>query len=179
MLYTLGHSNRSLDDFIALLRDVGIKTLVDVRARPVSGRHPHFNSDSLRAACEAAGVTYHWAGRQLGGMRKASTHSPHVALEEDAFRGYADHMSSREFQVGLSHLRNLAQTAPTAIMCAEREPSSCHRQFICDAMVLEGETVIHVIDSAVRHEHALHPCARREASKLVYDRATTGQLDLL
>jgi uncharacterized protein (DUF488 family) len=178
MLHTLGHSNRSLEDFTQLLQCVGIKILVDVRARPVSGRHPHFNGDSLRAACEAAGVTYHWSGRQLGGMRVPLPNSPHIALHEDAFRGYADHMATREFKIGLAQLVNLARTAPTAIMCAEREPQSCHRQFIADALLLEGETVRHVIDADRSFEHTLHSAARRESAALIYDRATTGQLDL-
>lgn len=178
MIQTLGHSNRSLEEFIQLLNGVGIKTLVDVRAHPVSGRHPQFNSDTLRAACEAAGVTYHWGGRQLGGRRSPVANSPHVALTDDAFRGYADHMATREFKTGLTQLINLGRAAPTAIMCAEREPQSCHRQFIADALLLEGETVMHVIERDRIVEHMLHPCARRESVALVYDRATTGQLDL-
>ncbi len=178
MIYTLGHSNRTPDAFIRLLQDVGIKTLVDVRAQPVSGRYPHFNGDVLRAACDAAGVAYHWGGRHLGGRRSPVVQSPHVALTDDAFRGYADYMATREFKIGFAQLMNLARTAPTAIMCAERAPQSCHRQFIADALLLEGETVMHVLDINQRFEHVLHPSARRESALLIYDCATTGQLDL-
>ncbi len=106
-LCTVGHGNRPLEELIALLRDVGVATLVDVRAQPRSRHNPQFNDDSLRAACERAGLIYHWAGRQLGGMREPRADSPHVALDEGR-RGFADHMDTDVFKKGVSQLQHLA-----------------------------------------------------------------------
>jgi uncharacterized protein (DUF488 family) len=177
-VYTVGHSNRSLGELIALLHRAGIEILVDVRARPHSRRHPQFAGGALRGALEQAGITYHWAGRQLGGMRPARPDSPHVALPEGGFRGYADHMDTEVFQRGAAQLVQLAGRAPTSVMCAERAPAECHRSLIADYLSLQGARVVHLIAPGESREHVLSPLARRESSRLVYDRTATGRLDL-
>ena len=176
-LYTVGHSNRPLAELIALLKDAGVSILVDVRAQPRSQRHPQFNDDSLRAACEHAGIAYHWAGRQLGGMRAPRADSPHRALDEKR-RGFADHMDTDAFQKGAAQLRNMAARAPSAILCAEREPRDCHRALIADYLALQGVRVVHLIAPGERREHALSPEARRESATLIYDRNLSGELEL-
>lgn len=176
-LYTLGHSNRSLNDFLTLLRDGAIQVLVDVRAQPHSSRYPQFSEDSLRAALELAGITYHWAGRQLGGRRSQRPDSRHIALEE-GLRGYADYMESDAFRRAAAQLINMAGRAPTAILCAERRPEDCHRRLIADYLLLQGARVVHLIAPGERREHQLSPMARRESAELVYDRNVSGQLDL-
>lgn len=172
-LYTIGHSNRSLNALIALVSDTGIKTLVDVRATPHSSRYPHFSGDSLRRAADAAGVIYHWAGHQLGGRRAENPDSQHVALEDAGLRAYADYMDSTAFQTGAVQLINLTGHAPTAILCAERDPLYCHRSLIADYLVLQGTRVVHLIDAEESREHHLRPEARRESARLIYDRNTT------
>lgn len=177
-LYTIGHGNRSLDELVAILRAAGIHTLVDVRATPQSRRHPHFSAASLRPSLETAGMVYHWAGRHLGGKRQPRVDSPHVALADDGQRGYADHMDGDDFRRAAAQLIRLAAQAPTAILCAERLPATCHRALIADYLTLNGQRVIHLIASGAAHEHAFNPAARRESARLVYDRHTIAALDL-
>jgi uncharacterized protein (DUF488 family) len=175
-LFTVGHSNRTLDDLIALLREAGIATLVDVRAQPRSARNPQFDEDSLRAACTQAGIAYHWAGRHLGGLRAAHAHSPHIALDEGR-RGFADHMSTEPFKKAAAQLASLAARGTTAMLCAERDPGHCHRALIADYLTLQGLCVMHLLAPGERREHLLSPQARRESSELIYDRQVTGGFD--
>lgn len=175
-LYSVGHSNRSIEGLIAMLAQTGIETLVDVRAQPRSARHPQFNEDALRAACERAGIVYHWAGRQLGGMRAPRADSPHRALSEEV-RGFADHMGSEPFKKSAAQLLQMAARAPTAMLCAERDPQHCHRALIADYLLLQGARVLHLIEAGDLREHLLSAQARRESAELVYDRQSTGSFD--
>jgi uncharacterized protein (DUF488 family) len=176
-VFTLGHSDRSLEQVMDLLRGAGINTLVDVRAQPHSRRHPQFEESSLRSAAEAAGMTYHWAGRQLGGRRPLAPTSRHKALEE-GLRGYADYMETQAFQRAAAQLIGLAGRGATAILCAEREPERCHRSLIADYLILQGIAVVHLMSAGESREHQLRPEARRESAELVYDRQVTGSLEL-
>jgi len=175
-LYSVGHSNRTIEELIALLGQAGIETLVDVRAQPRSMRHPQFNEDLLRAACERAGIVYHWAGRQLGGLRAAHAGSPHTALAEEV-RGFADHMGTEPFKKAAAQLLQMAVRAPTAMLCAERDPAHCHRALIADYLLLQGARVLHLMAPGDVREHLLSAQARRESAELVYDRQVTGALD--
>ena len=169
-LYTLGHSNRRLADCLDILRAAGVRVLVDIRSRPASRRQPQFNGPLLRAACEQEGLVYHWAGRQLGGRRPARPGSPHRGLPE-GLRGFADYMDGPAFQRAAAQLRRLASDAPTALLCAERDPGACHRGLIADYLLLEAVEVRHLIDTGLSIPHRLHPAARRESARLVYDAA--------
>jgi uncharacterized protein (DUF488 family) len=175
-LYSVGHGNRTTEELIAILAQAGIETLVDVRAQPRSTRHPRFNEDMLRSACERAGIAYHWAGRQLGGLRAPRRGSPHIALKEDV-RGFADHMGSEPFKKAAAQLLHMAVRAPTAILCAERDPLQCHRALIADYLLLQGARVLHLIGPGDVREHLLSAQARRESAELVYDRQVTGELE--
>ncbi|UCE89389.1 MAG: DUF488 domain-containing protein [Pseudomonadota bacterium] len=163
---------------VELLHVARIATLVDVRAWPQSRRQPQFSQDALRIGLDDAGVTYHWAGRQLGGRRNPRPDSPHLALRDDAMRGYADHMDSDDFVRAALQLVSLAARAPLAIMCAERLPEHCHRTLIADYLTLAGHEVLHLIDGSGPQVHVLSNIARRESRRLVYDRQVTGSLDL-
>ncbi|RMG29140.1 MAG: DUF488 domain-containing protein [Gammaproteobacteria bacterium] len=174
-IWTVGHSNRSSEALIELLREPDIELLVDVRARPHSARHPHFDEAVLRETLSEAGITYHWAGRHLGGFRQARPDTPHVALPE-GFRGYADHMETEVFRRAIAQLRNLARQGRTVLMCAEREPLECHRSLIADYLLLEGVEVLHLIAPGEVREHQLRVEARRESASLVYDRHLQGAL---
>jgi uncharacterized protein (DUF488 family) len=176
-LYTIGHSNRPLDELMALLKEAGVKVLVDVRAEPRSRHNPQFNEESLRDACTRADITYHWAGRQLGGLRTGRPDSPHTALDEGR-RSFADYMDTEPFRKGASQLLTMATRAPTAILCAEREPEHCHRSLISDYLLLQGVSIVHLIRPGETREHVLSPEARRESAALVYDRHTSGTLPL-
>ena len=176
-LYTVGHGNRTIEELLGLLRAVGVVTLVDVRAQPRSRHNPQFNDDSLRSACENAGITYHWAGRHLGGMRETRPDSPHQALDK-GLRGFADHMDTEAFQRGAFQLQQLVANGVCAMLCVERDPAYCHRVLIADYLVLQGMRVMHLMGPGETREHLLSTEARRESAALIYDRQATQPLGL-
>jgi len=165
-LHTIGHSTRPADVFTGLLRRHGIVTLADVRSVPHSRYNPQFDRAALAACLEAAGIGYvHLAA--LGGMRRARPDSVNVGLRSAGFRGYADHMQTDEFRRALDRLETLASAGATAIMCAEAEPSRCHRGLLSDALLLRGWQVLHVLDS-VATEHVPSPAMRTVDGRPVY-----------
>ena len=177
MIYTVGHSNLSIDVLISLLQQYEIKALVDVRAYPHSKRFEQYNQAPLRERLELAQITYHWAGRQLGGMRKSSGLSKHSAIESESLRAYADHMETELFHRSVMHLIHLSQKTPLAVMCAEKDPNHCHRSLLSDYLVHQGQDILHLQAEGVPQPHRLNALARRESQALVYDRMHTGELD--
>lgn len=177
-ILTIGHGNRPLEELESLLRGSSVACLVDVRAFPGSRRHPHFGRGELERTLPAAGIRYAWEGKALGGRRRARADSPHVAMRNDSFRAYADHMQSEEFATGIERLLELARQNPVAIMCAERLPWQCHRYMISDFLVAQGIEVRHVIDTAVPKPHRLREEARVVDGLLIYDRQTQAGLGL-
>lgn len=175
-IFTIGHSNRSLEAFIAVLETARINTLVDIRAYPTSTRHPHFDSKPLRETLDVHNIIYHWAGRQLGGYRKPALSSIHSSLTNSSMRAFADHMDTDVFQQGASQLIKLTRTSNICLMCAERMPSDCHRRLIADYLLLQNIRVVHLLQADQQEEHLLHPGARRESAHLVYDRQTQSEL---
>jgi uncharacterized protein (DUF488 family) len=142
-IYTIGHSTRPLDEFMALLAAHGIRQLVDIRSIPRSRRHPHFSSDALSASLRDAAIVYrHSPG--LGGLRKPRPDSRNTAWRVEGFRGYADYMETEAFRAALDELVAAARNLPTAIMCAEAVWWRCHRQLVADALVARGITVRHI-----------------------------------
>ena len=160
-----------------MLTQAEVATLVDVRAQPHSARNPQFNEEKLRESCGQANIVYHWAGRHLGGKRAPRFDSPHIALDEGR-RGFADHMGTEIFKKAISQFLSLAARAPTAMLCAEREPEHCHRNLIADYLILQGLQVVHLIEPGKSREHMLSAQARRESATLIYDRHVTAALDL-
>ncbi len=153
LIYTIGHSTRSEQEVLALLGEAAVKLVADVRAFPSSRRHPQFNRDALAAWLGNAGIEYvHLPG--LGGRRAPAPDSGNGGWQESAFRGYADHMRSVEFQDALAELELLARDSPAAIMCAEAVWWRCHRRLIADALVARGWRVEHlgIGGTGVRHE---------------------------
>ncbi|WP_455206828.1 DUF488 domain-containing protein [Kaarinaea lacus] len=178
-LFTVGHGNQSLEEFLALLQNNAIQTLVDIRSHPYSKRFPHFSQENLRQVVNAQGIDYHWAGRQLGGLRQAKDSSSHPALTDDSLRGFAEYMETGQFVRSIIQLINLAGSARTAIMCAEKLFQHCHRSLISDYLTLKSISVVHIIDTDHIVEHQISKLARTESMKLVYDRYCNPQLDLL
>jgi len=178
MLFTIGHSNRSLDSFLDLLHNYDIQQLVDVRSNPGCRNFSIFNRSSLAPTLEEEGIAYIWLGSELGGLRRGKAQSPHQALASDGFRAYADHMSSSLFQDGISRLKSIASQTPTAIMCAEREASQCHRSLIADYLLLNNWRVVHLLDIDHIQEHSLSPLARRDNQHPIYDLLGQEQLNL-
>jgi uncharacterized protein (DUF488 family) len=118
VVYTVGHSTRSIEEFVALLHRGAIRAVIDVRAFPMSRRHPHFNRDVLSATLAANDITYAHA-TALGGRRRPRPDSPNGAWRNDGFRAYADHMSTPEFRRAIDELIASGARAPTTVMCAE------------------------------------------------------------
>lgn len=174
MIYTIGHSTRTLDDFLALLWEHGIRLVVDVRRFPTSRRHPHFRREALAAALEAAGVCYRHE-LDLGGWRAAREDSPNTWWTARGFQGYADHMSTPEFRAALGRLLDDGRRTATAILCAEITPWRCHRQLIADALVARGESVWHILAPGRTERHELNPHARvLEDGRLIYAAEAKG-----
>jgi uncharacterized protein (DUF488 family) len=177
-LYTIGHSNRPLDEFLALVAAHAVQCIADVRAFPTSRRWPHFNRETLAAALDARGVRYEWIPA-LGGRRRGAPRadSPHRAWTVPAFRHYADHMETEEFAAGLRQLLALGAAHRVAFMCAEALYWRCHRRLISDQLVVLGHQVMH-IDSPTRAvAHRLPDFARVVDGRLIYDGGT--QLEML
>jgi uncharacterized protein (DUF488 family) len=158
VIYTVGHSTRSLETFLALLAEYHVRHLVDVRRYPASRRYPHFAGEPLTAALGGAGIAYRHDA-DLGGRRPARADSVNTAWRSASFRGYADYMETAAFEQALARLiADVPQ--PVAIMCAEAVPWRCHRQLIADALVARGIPVRHILGAGEARDHRLSPHAQ-------------------
>lgn len=174
--YTIGHSNRSLDDFLALLAAHAIAGVTDVRAFPTSRRWPHFTRDPLATALQGAGIAYDWLPALGGRRERARQDSPHTAWTVDAFRNYADYAETAEFAAGLEELLAAAAQRRTAFMCAEALYWQCHRRLIADHLSVSGHRVLHIQTAAKAVEHQLPGFARVVDGRIIYDRGTQLQM---
>lgn len=147
-IYTIGHSTRTFEDFLALLEGARIRRLVDVRRFPGSRRHPQFNRDALERSLADAGIEY-LHRPSLGGRRRPVRDAPPSAWRNESFRGYAEYMRTAEFHEALAELVALGREARTVIMCSEAVPWRCHRTLISDALHARGVSVEHILDSKV------------------------------
>ena len=174
--WTVGHSTRSLGDFLELLRAHRIEAIADVRRWPASRRHPHFAGEALAGSLPHAGVQYrHFADR--GGRRRPSEGSPHIGWENPSFRAYADHMSTSEFADALAALVALASSSRTAVMCAEAQWWRCHRRLVADALLIRQVEVRHIMSPRTAAAHVLTPFARIEGLLLSYDEPSHNGAD--
>jgi uncharacterized protein (DUF488 family) len=167
-LYTIGHSTRRFEELVETLQAHQIRTLVDIRAFPMSRRLPQFNRDSLAETLPAAEIQYVWM-KVLGGYRKKILEdSPNIALRNDSFRNYADHMLTAEFARAAGELIWLAEQAPMAYMCAERVYFHCHRMLVSDWLVAHGHEVLHIDGTGPVRPHELMAEARMIEGRLIY-----------
>jgi uncharacterized protein (DUF488 family) len=167
-IWTIGHSTRTIDEFISLLQANQIRLLVDVRSLPGSKRYPQFNKEALADSLGKTGIRCeHFP--ELGGRRKAKPESTNSAWRNASFRGYADYMETEEFQKGVKRLLDFAAEAgPTAIMCAEAVWWRCHRSLISDYLKARGIEVIHILDANKTQPHPYTSAARVVNGKLSY-----------
>jgi uncharacterized protein (DUF488 family) len=174
LLLTIGHGTRPLEEFIHLLKAVGVEKVVDVRTVPRSRHNPQFNRETLPEALAATGLGYlHLPG--LGGLRHARPNSPNLGWRNASFRGFADYMLTPEFEENLLALIQLAQQQRLALMCAETVPWRCHRSLIADALTVRGIKVQHIISEPSLQEHRLTPFARVEGSRITYPAAESPE----
>ena len=167
-IWTIGHSTRTIEKFISLLEEHGIKSLADVRLLPGSRRYPQFDKETLADSLAKLGICYeHFP--ELGGRRKPRKDSPNTAWRNDSFRGYADYMETEGFDKGVKRLLDLAVDAgPTAIMCAEAVWWRCHRSLISDYLKARGIEVMHILDANKAEPHPYTSAARMANGKLSY-----------
>lgn len=166
-IWTLGHSNLSIEDFLERLERYEIAAIADVRRFPGSRRLPHFSQTTFAATLEAAGVGYRWF-EALGGRRRPAPDSINTAWRNTSFRGYADYMATSEFTDALEQLIDYARRQHTAVMCAEVLWWRCHRALISDVLRVRGIRVIHVLDLDKTVEHPFTAPARVVNGRLSY-----------
>ena len=167
-IWTIGHSTRTIDEFISLLQANQIRLLVDVRSLPGSKRYPQFNKEALADSLGKTGIRYdHFP--ELGGRRKAKPESKNTAWRNASFRGYADYMETEGFRKGVERLLDLAAGAgPTAIMCAEAVWWRCHRSLISDYLEARHMEVMHTLDASKTQPHSYTSAARIVNGRLSY-----------
>ncbi|MHB8997500.1 MAG: DUF488 domain-containing protein [Armatimonadota bacterium] len=173
LIYTIGHSTRTIEDFVSLLRQFSITHLVDVRHFPRSRHNPQFNTEDLAQQLPTLGLAYLHLP-ELGGRRPHKPNSLNLAWQNEAFRGYADYMDTPEFQAGLETLIEMAREAQVCIMCAEVLPWRCHRRLIADALLARGLEVLHIIDAKHQQSHTLTPWAVASDGRVTYPVQSPG-----
>ena len=167
MIYTIGHSTRTAEEFLELLTAYGIRQLADVRTIPRSRRHPQFSSDALESFLAANGIMYrHFPG--LGGLRKPKPDSGNTAWRSEGFRGYADYMQTAQFREALDDLERFAAVATTAAMCAEAVWWQCHRRLLSDALLVRDVPVRHILSAKEAKPHELSEFAREKDGGVTY-----------
>jgi len=168
VLYTIGHSTRTIDELIAALRAHEIRTLVDIRAFPMSRRLPQFNREALEGSLREAGIRYVWM-KALGGYRKKTLDdSPNIALRNQSFRNYADYMLTPEFERAMAELIAQGEQSATAYMCAERVYFQCHRMLVSDWLVAHGDEVLHIDGEGPLKPHRMTAEARMIDGRMIY-----------
>jgi uncharacterized protein (DUF488 family) len=164
---TVGHSTRTLEQFLELLKAHGVQRVVDVRTVPKSRRNPQFGQDALPGSLGQAGIGYtHMPA--LGGLRRARPDSPNLGWRNASFRGYADHMQTPQFAQALQEVIDLAGKERIALMCAEAVPWRCHRSLIADALLVRGIAAEDIASPTRRSPHRLTPFARVQGTGITY-----------
>lgn len=138
LIYTIGTSNRSIEEFIEILKKYQIETAIDVRSFPQSKKFPHFNSDSFKEALEKEGIRYVYLGKELGGFRKG---------------GYENYTKTEEFAKGIEKLEEIAEQSLSVFFCAEKLFFRCHRRFISEVLKERGWRVFHIVEKERIYEH--------------------------
>jgi len=167
VIFTIGHSTHSFDEFLELLRAYNIKEIVDVRSIPKSRHNPQFNSDTLKQSLQRVHIRYKLL-KKLGGLRHTKKDSINVGWHNTSFRGYADYMASPEFKEGLEALSKIANVRNAAIMCAEGVPWRCHRSLIADALTKKGWLVRDIMSRTSATKHRMTPFLKVKKGELVY-----------
>jgi len=166
-IWTIGHSTRTSEKFLELLKAHGIEVLVDVRTYPGSRRYPQFNREELSEYLRRHGIEYKHE-RRLGGRRAPRPDSHNTEWRNPQFRGYADHMETEEFKDGVRDLLELAKEKRVAVMCSEAVWWRCHRSLLADYLKAEGHEVLHILDVHKAEEHPFTSAARIVKGKLSY-----------
>ncbi len=166
-ILTIGHSTRTLDEFVGMLEAYGVTLVVDVRTVPRSRHNPQFNKETLPTSLKKYGIKYiHMP--DIGGLRRPKHDSENLAWRNNSFRGYADYMQTKEFTDNLLKIIALARENRLALMCAEALPWRCHRSLISDALVVRHVKLEHIISATSLINHQLNEMAHVEGTKITY-----------
>jgi uncharacterized protein (DUF488 family) len=166
-LFTIGHSTRTLEEFVELLKTYGVILVVDVRTVPRSRHNPQFNKEALPNTLKPQGIRY-ISMPEIGGLRRPQRDSVNLAWRNSSFRGYADYMQTKEFTDNLLKIIALARENCLALMCAEALPWRCHRSLISDALVVRHVKVLQIISKGSTITHELTEFAHVEGTKITY-----------
>lgn len=166
-IYTIGHSTRSIEEFLELLLSFKIKVLADIRRLPGSRKYPQFNQDQLKKSLEENGIEYLYI-EDLGGRRKVSPTSKNTLWNNKSFQGYADYMETESFENGAHELQKSALRKPTVMMCSEAVWWRCHRSMVSDYLKAKGWEVLHIMSVGKATEHPYTSPARVVGGKVFY-----------
>ncbi|MEP7143699.1 MAG: DUF488 domain-containing protein [Ferruginibacter sp.] len=167
-VWTIGHSTRTLDELVEMLRSFQIEMIVDIRGMPGSRKFPQFNKEALEISLPENNIQYIHL-KSLGGRRKAIPDSKNTAWRHLAFRGYADYMETIEFKAGIKDLERIALKYRTAYMCSEAVWWSCHRSMVSDYLKVHGWKVMHIMGIKKEEEHPYTAPAKIVNGELHYD----------
>lgn len=166
-ILTIGHSTRSIEEFLDLLKQNDAQTVADVRSIPRSRHVPQFNLESLPTQLKTVNIGYvHMTG--LGGLRRPKRNSINTAWRNASFRGFADYMQTPDFENSLRELIELAYASRVIVMCAESVPWRCHRSLIADALTVRGIQVKHIMGRGKIKAHSLTPWAQVSGTSVIY-----------
>jgi uncharacterized protein (DUF488 family) len=176
---TFGHGTLSAETFVALLADAGIEQVIDIRSFPGSRHNPQYGREEMERWLPTAGVGYRWI-RELGGRRRPVPGSKHIALRNESFRAFADHMETPAFLEGLADLMRTGATAAVTVMCSESVWWRCHRRLLADHLVeVDGIEVFHLMHDGRLISHIPTDGLRLEGDSLVYDVGAQAPLSSL
>lgn len=175
-IWTIGHSTRSFEELVEVLKHYGIEAVVDIRTVPRSRKNPQFNRDQLETRLPDTGIEYIYA-KDLGGLRKPLKDSPNSAWHNDSFRGFADYMQTDKFQAALGRLIEQASAKRTVLMCAEMLPWRCHRSLIADALLPRGFEIVEIFDAEKSQPHKMTSFAVVDDGRVTYPVTGLGRSD--
>jgi uncharacterized protein (DUF488 family) len=167
VIYTIGHSTHTIDEFVELLQAFHIETVVDVRSIPKSRHNPQFNKEELKKSLHEHEIDYMHLGL-LGGLRHTTNASINTAWRNASFRGFADYMQNSEFAEGMEQLVGLAGEKRVAIMCSEAVPWRCHRSLIGDALLVRNYHVEDIMSGKTTKPHILTSWAKVKGMEITY-----------
>ena len=167
VVFTIGHSTRTIEDFIRLLKAHRVQRVLDVRTIPRSRHNPQFDRGHLSPALHRARIHYrHMPG--LGGLRRPRRDSTNMGWRNASFRGYADYMQTETFREHLDRCIELATHERVVLMCAEALPWRCHRSLIADALLVRGIAASEIVSGIRARPHFLTPWALVTGTRVTY-----------
>ncbi|MGE5638078.1 MAG: DUF488 family protein [Chloroflexota bacterium] len=167
IIHSIGHSTRTLPEFIVILKTYHVTLVVDVRSIPRSRHNPQFNKETLPDSLKPESIIYMHMP-EIGGLRRPKPDSINTAWRNKSFRGYADYMQTKEFTEDLLNLIALARESCVTVMCAEALPWRCHRSLLADTLVVRNVKVQHIISKDSCMDHKLSEWAHVEGTKITY-----------